>query len=131
MKIYSVVSGIIKENDKYLVLRHNKCKGICVFPCGKVENGELPSEAIKRELFEEVGIEVNKIKFLGSYNKCYNRVDGIMHVKEDLFFIDNYNGTPFNKEPDKHLEMKWITKEDVLSNPLDYSTLVYEYMRGV
>lgn len=56
MKIYNVVVGIIKKENKVLVLRHNKCKGLCLFPSGKIEDGESSFEALFREMFEEIGI---------------------------------------------------------------------------
>lgn len=126
MKIYEVVTGIIKKEDKVLVLRHNKCKGLCLFPCGKIEQGEEKFGALFRELFEEIGIEVTSATPLKSYRKWYDRVDGIMHVNEHVYYITNYNGIPFNKEPNKHLEMKWVKIIDILNNPKDYTTLTYE-----
>ena len=126
MKIYEVVVGIIKKEDKVLVLRHNKCKGLCLFPSGKIEDGESSFEALFREMFEEIGIEVHSATPLQKFRKFYDRVDGIMHTNEQVYIIQDFSGIPFNKEPNKHLEMKWVSIEDILNNPLDYTTLTYE-----
>ena len=107
-----VVVGIIKKDEKYLMLKHNKCKGLYLFPSGKVEEGETVYQAIVRELNEEIGIEVKEssaIQIFTDTPSWYDRVDGIMLTKETVFFIDSYKGEPYNKEPNKHEEMVWVT----------------------
>ena len=58
-----VVVGVIKKDEKYLMLKHNKCKGLYLFPSGKVEKTDLfKQDAMRREMFEEVGIKVISFK---------------------------------------------------------------------
>lgn len=123
-----VVVGIIKKDGKYLMLKHNKCKGLYLFPSGKVEEGETVYQAIVRELNEEIGIEVKEssaIQIFTDTPSWYDRVDGIMLTKETVFFIDSYKGEPYNKEPNKHEEMVWVTPEEVFSNPKLYTYITY------
>ena len=57
-----VAAGLIKKGDKFLLVRrplNKKRGGLWEFPGGKVEEGETLEEAIKRELKEELDIEVN------------------------------------------------------------------------
>lgn len=49
-----------------------------------------------------------------------------MHTNEQVYIIQDFSGIPFNKEANKHLEMKWVSIEDILNNPLDYTSLTYE-----
>ena len=54
-----VVAAIIKENDKYLIARrasHKEQAGKWEFPGGKIEIGETPEIALKRELQEELNV---------------------------------------------------------------------------
>lgn len=57
----SVTAAVIEESGKILVARRKKgdrCEGRWEFPGGKVEPGETPEESLKRELREEMGIDV-------------------------------------------------------------------------
>ena len=54
-QIFYKVRAVIKnKNGEYAISTES---GKCIFPGGKCENGESPILAIKRELFEELGIE--------------------------------------------------------------------------
>ncbi len=48
------------------LLTHHPRRGL-EFPGGKVEAGETPQEAAKREVWEETGGEVNTIEYIGQY----------------------------------------------------------------
>ena len=51
-----VVAGVIYKDDKFLIAQRNFKKaqgGLWEFPGGKVEQGETPQEALKREIKEE------------------------------------------------------------------------------
>lgn len=61
MKIVIVTAGVIIEKSKALVTqrKENSSHGLLwEFPGGKVEEGEEPREALRRELKEELDIEV-------------------------------------------------------------------------
>lgn len=66
-------AGVIllnKEKNFLLQLRDNKTKrfpNYWAFFGGKIEKGESPQKAAKRELKEELGITLNKFKFAGKY----------------------------------------------------------------
>ena len=56
---------ICKYKDQWLLTDHQR-RGY-EFPGGKVEEGESPEEAAKREVLEETGGNVSKINYLGQY----------------------------------------------------------------
>ena len=65
-----VVMAVLKKDGKYLLAQRPLEKhygGLWEFPGGKVETGESPSEAIFREIKEELNIEVISIKELPAY----------------------------------------------------------------
>ena len=64
MKEIKVVAGIIENNGKILCMQRDKGKYDYVsfkweFPGGKIEEGETNEEALKRELLEEMDLEVD------------------------------------------------------------------------
>lgn len=74
----NVVAGILRDRDnRILIARRNPDKtqgGKWEFPGGKVEMGELPAEALERELNEEFGIQTKTIKYLGRNEHQYEEV---------------------------------------------------------
>lgn len=64
MQQIKVVAAIIRQNGRVLLARRAKHKhqgGLWEFPGGKIEAGETPEQALKRELKEELAIEVTKL----------------------------------------------------------------------
>jgi len=64
-----IVSAVVVANGKILLLQRDDNPGIrdpnCwQLPGGGVEDGEMPDEAIKRELQEEIGIIPSLLNFL-------------------------------------------------------------------
>lgn len=63
MKHYNVVAAAIRHNDKILCMQRGKTKFDYTaykweFPGGKIEEGETPQEAIKREIMEEMDMTI-------------------------------------------------------------------------
>ena len=61
-KEINVVGAIIIRNGKVLCAQRGKSKTLAYlweFPGGKIEEGETPRQALKRELVEELNIEVS------------------------------------------------------------------------
>jgi len=59
----SVAAIIINENDEVLLLDHVlRPASSWGFPGGFIEHGEQPADGVKRELFEETGLELTDIE---------------------------------------------------------------------
>lgn len=68
VKVYAPV----RNGDKFIVLQKTTENGVeYQISGGGVDEGETLEEAIKRELMEELNVEVEVVKELGVYNKLY------------------------------------------------------------
>ncbi len=102
-----VVAGLIKKGNKFLLVRrplNKKRGGLWEFPGGKVEEGETLEEAIKRELKEELDIEV-RVKGVLSEVK-YNYPEGEI----ELYLLE----VESNEEPElkEAIEKRWVSVEE-------------------
>ncbi len=69
VKTISVVGAVIIVDDSVLACRRAPFKsqaGLWEFPGGKVELGELPEEALRREIMEELRVPVVVERFVGA-----------------------------------------------------------------
>lgn len=63
--------------DAYVLV--NKPSGIWDIIGGKLEESETPIDAIKREAYEEAGLELNDVTMLIGYIKCGNQYQPLKH----------------------------------------------------
>ncbi|WHT49023.1 NUDIX domain-containing protein [Sporosarcina thermotolerans] len=62
-------SAVIIEDDKVGIIRRNRDgEEYYVFPGGGVEDGESPEEATVREAMEELGVQIEIQKLIGTVN---------------------------------------------------------------
>ena len=65
---------------------HDPAKGMLAFPGGFIDDGESAEDGLRRELREEIGIEVAEPEFLLSRPNNYP-FRGIVYKTLDIFFI--------------------------------------------
>lgn len=64
-------AGILIEHEKVALIKRERGSSVYyLFPGGQVENGETPEEAVKRELFEELGLhaEIQRLLAIVVFN---------------------------------------------------------------
>ena len=66
MKQIEVVAAIIRHDDTFLATQrgYGEFKDGWEFPGGKIEPGEEPKEALKREIKEELAVDIEIQNFL-------------------------------------------------------------------
>lgn len=69
------IKCVVESDGEILFVRHTYGKRRWTFPGGKMEQGEGPEEALVREMKEELGIVLERIRFLGKvlYTREYRR----------------------------------------------------------
>ena len=106
---------LIKEGKILLARRCNTGyeDGNYSVPSGHVEEGELPTAALIREVKEEIGIDV-LISDIHMVHILYRAKKDKTGDRVDFFFTtDKWKGKIRNMEPDKCDDLKW-TKLNVL-----------------
>lgn len=113
MKIIKVVAAVIKSlNDKgqTIILStqrgYGEFKDSWEFPGGKIENGEIPKEALKREIMEELDTQIEVGTLIDTIE--YDYPD--FHLSMDCFWCEIVRGNLVLKE---HENAKWLTKEQL------------------
>ena len=84
MKHYNVVAAAIRHNDRILCMQRGKTKFDYTaykweFPGGKIEAGESPQEALKREIREELSTDICIEEFLCTVEYDYPKFHLTMH----------------------------------------------------
>ena len=108
MKTVNVVAAIIKDNDKIFATQrgYGDLKGGWEFPGGKVENHETLQEALKREIKEELDVEIEVDDFVAKIEYDYPN----FHLSMNCFFARIINGKLKLKE---HSNAKWLTSDEL------------------
>ena len=108
MKKIEVVAAIIKEGERIFATQrgYGEHKGYWEFPGGKIEPGETRHQALKREIKEELGIDITINKLVSTIEYQYSTFHLTMHCY--LCTCDTQS-----IELHEHLSAKWITQNEL------------------
>ncbi|MBQ0043128.1 MAG: (deoxy)nucleoside triphosphate pyrophosphohydrolase, partial [Lachnospiraceae bacterium] len=90
MKTIRVVAAVIRDEDKVFATArgYGEFKGGWEFPGGKIEPGETPQEALKREIWEELATEIKVGELIQKVEYDYPN----FHLSMDCFWCEIVNG---------------------------------------
>ncbi|MGN0393259.1 MAG: (deoxy)nucleoside triphosphate pyrophosphohydrolase [Bariatricus sp.] len=114
MKTMKVVAAIIcndmeRKNKIFATARgYGDLKGGWEFPGGKVEPGETPQQALKREIMEELSTEIKVGELIDTIEYDYPT----FHLSMDCFWAEVITGQLELKEAEA---AKWLTKDQLES----------------
>jgi 8-oxo-dGTP diphosphatase len=119
-KVISSVKALLQFNDRFLILKEPLHHGdVWDLPGGKIEYGEEPTQALIRELKEEVDIDIEIIKSVGvwwffSQNSKHQVICHTFFCQPIGEFVIDMSKNP----ADEHFsEYRWLTIPEILNNP--------------
>ena len=113
MKTIRVVAAVIRavnnENKPVIFATqrgYGEFKGGWEFPGGKIESGETPQQALKREIMEELDTEIAVGELIDTIEYDYPT----FHLSMDCFWCEIIKGNLVLKE---HEAAKWLGKDEL------------------
>lgn len=135
--------GIIKQGNKFLIMRVNKTSYYHI-PGGHIEIGEDSEQAVIREIKEEIGCDVEKIKLFAIQENFWIRNNKKCHGIEFYYIIEpkqklkmeDCEKIEIDKCEEKLLELKWTTSEELKDmdlRPTNIRDMIIneEYLKGL
>ena len=111
MKQITVVAAVIQHNSQFLCVQRNQNKHAYIsekyeFPGGKIEEGESEVEALKREIREELSMDIDVTRKLMIVDHAYPDFLLLMHAymcsceTRDLVLHE-------------HIDLQWLDKSEL------------------
>ena len=106
MNTIKVVAAIIKDDDRIFATQrgYGEFKDGWEFPGGKVEAGETPQKALKREIMEELETMISVGELIDTIEYDYPN----FHLSMDCFWCKIVSGKLVLKEAE---DARWLTKD--------------------
>jgi A/G-specific adenine glycosylase len=111
---YIVTAAVIQRNGSVLLARRpaqGLLGGLWEFPGGKVDDGESLPDCLRREILEELGVEVSVGRQLGTYRHAYTHFRVTLHA----FYCTLVKGEPRPIQVD---DVRWVAPEELTDYPM-------------
>ncbi len=108
MKTIKVAAAVIRKKGKIFATArgYGELKGGWEFPGGKIEAGETPQEALKREIMEELETEISVGELIDTIEYDYPT----FHLSMDCFWCEIVSGELVLKEAEA---ARWLGIDDL------------------
>jgi len=112
---------ILNKKGKIFLMKSHKWRGKYVLPGGHIELGEKMTEALKREIKEETGLDIYDIRFFSFQEFIFDKA---FWKKRHFIFFDFVCKTismrvRLNSEGQEYV---WVSLENALKLPIEPNT---------
>ena len=108
MKTINVVAAVIRDGDRIFATArgYGDFKGMWEFPGGKIEEGETPEEALKREILEELKVDIDVGELIDTIEYDYPK----FHLSMQCFWSSLKSGSIVLVEAEAG---RWLTADTI------------------
>jgi len=116
----AIVAGVMIKDARILLCHRSPGRrwypDVWDLPGGHVEPGETSTEALKRELLEELGVSVHSL--------ARHPLDRVRtpEVEMDIWPVTDWHGTPANLDSGEHDAIAWFAAEDLATLELAHDS---------
>lgn len=115
------VEAAINHEGKWLIIERSKKEehagGLLSLVGGKLEQEQQPVEILesnlKREVLEEVDIEIKNVNYLYSSSFVTDKNEHVLNI---VFLCEYKSGIPYRKSPDEVEDVKWMSSDEIESH---------------
>jgi A/G-specific adenine glycosylase len=111
---HTVTAAIIRRNGQVFIAQRPEkglLGGMWEFPGGKTESGESLDACLKREICEELGIDIEISKPFGIYQHAFTHFRITLHAFECMLA----DGSPVARE---HQNLRWVKPAELKNFPM-------------
>ncbi len=119
--IVNVEGAIVRDGQYLLVIRgsgETHAAGLLSLVGGKVEDAgntaNILEDTLRREIQEEIGVEVSDMIYVHSTAFVTDEDEAVVDV---VFLCLWSEGEPIIREPDEVAAIRWLTANEILTNP--------------
>src|SRR6476661_2390946 len=113
--VHEVVTGALVREGRVLLVHRSPNRraypGVWDLPGGHIETGETELAALRREMHEELGVQIATGSAIPLCRLDAGR--GGESVRLSAWLVDEWQGTPTNVAPDEHDEIRWFRPEEL------------------
>ena len=109
LAVHVAVAVLVNQDDQVLISRrasHQHQGDKWEFPGGKVESNETSQEALRREIDEELGVQIESAELLRDITHQYED----RKVLLDIYLVKKWVGEPSGKEGQL---ICWVAKQEL------------------
>lgn len=109
-KTVHVVGAVIENEQQEILCAQRSAKmslaNLWEFPGGKIEQGETPQQALKREIMEELACTID----------VYDQVEDVTYEYDDVIVrLETYMAKIIDRQPTacEHAQLVWLKREQL------------------
>ena len=121
--VAAAAAAILEYEGKIIVIKRGQEpeKGKLDLPGGFLDPEETAEDGLKREIKEELNIDLVELKYLGSYPNIY-RYKGVLYHTCDLFFYCPINTLPADFDRTEIEELVLLDPKEILMDKFAFES---------